>query len=232
MEKIQKCYNVQKEQLDEERLSDMQEKVESLLTRVECPVKFFTSAMLFNTNAFAICASIALVVVVFAFKAPANVLGTALLGLLFVQGLKFIFQKFMSELVQREISRPDVESVFDKLSEVVSVVYLAVAEKLNPKNDQQKQLFFAGATFFAALLSFLIPLHWILLLVSVAAFGAAVAFGILRKKNEKARSEAEEAEKQKAEEEERKKAEQEQLEQEKIEKERIEQEKLEQQRLE
>lgn len=77
----------------------MTERVDAMLKKVEAPVKFFTSAMFFNPNAFAICISIALVVVVFSFKAPANVLGTAMLGLLFVQGLKFIFQKFMSDLV-------------------------------------------------------------------------------------------------------------------------------------
>ena len=91
MERFLKCYNARKDQLDAERLSDMQENAKAILDKVEYPVKFFTSAMLFNVNAFAICASIALVVVVFSFKAPANVLGTTMIGLLFVQGLKFIF---------------------------------------------------------------------------------------------------------------------------------------------
>ena len=93
-------------------------------------------------------------------------------------------------MVEREVSRERVVQVFDKLPEVLSVIYLTVAEKLNPKTDQQRQLFLAAGTFFVALVSFLIPLHWILLLLTVAAFGAAAVFGILNKKGSKAADES------------------------------------------
>ena len=111
MGKVKNYYNSLKARLGEERISRAHASVESALKCVDTPVRFFTSAMLFNMEPFAICASVALVVVVYSFRAPANVLGSVMLGLCFVEALKFVFQKYLDELVEREVSRPEVNSV-------------------------------------------------------------------------------------------------------------------------
>ena len=102
------------------------------------PLKFVISALLFNINPFAICASIGLLCVVFVFKAPANVLGTIMIGVFSAQCLKFVFSKYLSDLVQREVSRDKVVTLFAKLPEVIAVAYLTVVGKLNVKDDTQK----------------------------------------------------------------------------------------------